>query len=76
MTRRVLFYGYGYRWIRTRDDMEFPQDWYDDSHAILRQMMGHSTNEFGRSSPSDADVPLKVWLEEHEQIQREKSLVG
>ena len=76
VTRRVLFYGYGYRWIRTRDDMEFPRDWYDDSHPILKQMMGHSTNEHGRSSPSDADVPLKVWLEEHEQVQREKALVG
>ncbi len=63
--RKVLFYGYGYRWIRTRDEMEFPQAWYDESHPILQQMMGHSTNEFGRSSPSDADVPLKVWLERH-----------
>lgn len=64
--RKVLFYGYGYRWIRTRDEMEFPQDWYDDSDPILQQMLGHSTNEYGRSSPKDADVPLKVWLGQHE----------
>jgi ectoine hydroxylase-related dioxygenase (phytanoyl-CoA dioxygenase family) len=64
--RKVLFYGYGYRWIRTRDEMEFPQDWYDGSDPVLQQMLGHSTNEYGRSSPKDADVPLKVWLGKHE----------
>ena len=66
IVRKVLFYGYGYRWIRTRDEMEFPQAWYDESDPILQQMMGHSVNEYGRSSPTDADVPLKVWLSEHE----------
>lgn len=64
--RKVLFYGYGPRWIRTRDEMKYPQEWYDDSDPILQQMMGHTTSEFGRSSPSDADVPLKVWLGEHD----------
>lgn len=66
IVRKVLFYGYGYRWIRTRDEMEFPQAWYDESDPVLQQMMGHSVNEYGRSSPTDADVPLKVWLSEHE----------
>ena len=66
IVRKVLFYGYGYRWIRTRDEMEVPQAWYDESDPILQQMMGHSVNEYGRSSPTDADVPLKVWLSEHE----------
>ncbi len=66
IVRKVLFYGYGYRWIRTRDEMEFPQTWYDESDPILQQMLGHSTSENGRSSPKDADVPLKVWLNEHE----------
>src|SRR5262245_44587220 len=25
-TRKVLFYGYGYRWIRTKDDMTIPAE--------------------------------------------------
>lgn len=66
IVRKVLFYGYGYRWIRTRDQMEFPQAWYEESDPILQQMMGHTTSELGRSSPRDRDVPLKVWLGEHE----------
>lgn len=66
ITRKVLFYGYGYRWIRTRDQMTIPQELYDAADPIRKQILGHTTNEFGRSSPKDEDVPLKVWLREHQ----------
>lgn len=64
LTRKVLFYGYGYRWIRTKDDMTV-RDLWDTSDPIRRQLLGWGTNANGFYSPTDADVPLRVWLREH-----------
>jgi ectoine hydroxylase-related dioxygenase (phytanoyl-CoA dioxygenase family) len=64
LTRKVLFYGYGYRWIRTKDDMTVQSLW-ERSDPIRRQMLGAGTNANGYYSPTDADVPLRVWLREH-----------
>ena len=64
VTRKVLFYGYGYRWIRTKDDMTVQSLW-EESDPIRRQMLGWGVNANGFYSPSDADVPLRVWLREH-----------
>lgn len=62
ITRKVLFYGYGYRWIRTKDDMTV-QDLWADADPIRRQLLGWSVNANGYFSPTDEDVPLKVFLE-------------
>ena len=64
VTRKVLFYGYGYRWIRTKDDMTVQSLW-ENSDPIRRQMLGWGVNANGHFSPSDEDVPLRVWLREH-----------
>jgi ectoine hydroxylase len=64
VTRKVLFYGYGYRWIRTKDDMTVQSLW-EESDPIRKQMLGWGVNANGFYSPSDADVPLRVWLREH-----------
>lgn len=64
ITRKVLFYGYGYRWIRTKDDMTV-QDLWEGSDPIRRQLLGDGVNCNGHYTPSDADVPLRVWLREH-----------
>ena len=64
MTRRVLFYGYGFRWLRTKDDMTVENLW-DSSDPIRRQLLGWSVNANGRFSPTDEDVPLRGWLREH-----------
>ena len=66
IVRKVLFYGYGYRWIRTRDQMTIPADGYEAADPIRKQILGNTTSEFGRSTPSDEDVPLRVWLEKHQ----------
>jgi ectoine hydroxylase-related dioxygenase (phytanoyl-CoA dioxygenase family) len=63
--RKVLFYGYGYRWIRTKDDMTIPDEVMERADPIRRQLLGWSTNANGRYSPTDADVPLRGWLREH-----------
>ena len=63
ITRKVLFYGYGYRWIRTKDDMTVQSLW-EQSDAVRRQLLGWGTNANGYYSPTDADVPLRGWLRE------------
>jgi ectoine hydroxylase-related dioxygenase (phytanoyl-CoA dioxygenase family) len=65
VTRKVLFYGYGYRWIRTKDDMTIPPEVFERSDPVRRQLLGGGVNANGHFSPTDADVPLKVWLQEH-----------
>lgn len=64
VTRKVLFYGYGYRWIRTKDDMTV-RDLWERSDPIRRQLLGDGVNANGRYSPTDADVPLRGWLREN-----------
>src|SRR5579871_217361 len=64
ITRKVLFYGYGYRWIRTKDDMTVQSLW-PASDPIRRQLLGWGVNANGHFSPTDEDVPLRVWLREH-----------
>lgn len=70
ITRRVLFYGYGYRWIRTKDDMTVSSLW-EKSDPIRRQLLGWGVNANGFFSPTDEDVPLKVWLQEHSPAEAE-----
>jgi hypothetical protein len=65
VTRKVLFYGYGYRWIRTKDDMTVESLW-PKCDPIRRQILGWAVNCNGRFTPSDADVPLREWLKEHQ----------
>ena len=62
VTRKVLFYGYG--WIRTKDDMTV-QDLWNQSDPIRRQMLGWGVNCNGHYSPADEDVPLRVWLRQN-----------
>jgi ectoine hydroxylase len=68
VTRKVLFFGYGYRWIRTKDDMTVQSLW-EQSDPIRRQMLGWGVNANGFYTPSDADVPLRVWLHEHSPLE-------
>ena len=36
----------------------------DRCDPIRQQLLGATTDQYGYSSPVDADVPLKIWLEE------------
>lgn len=65
LVRKVLFYGYGYRWIRTKDDTTIRPDLFAKCDPIRKQLLGHGTNCNGFFSPKDEDVPLKVWIEEN-----------
>lgn len=66
VTRKVLFYGYGYRWIRTKDDMTVQGLW-ERSDPIRKQLLGYGTNCNGFYTPTDEDVPLRAWLRTHSQ---------
>ena len=64
ITRKVLFLGYSYRWLRPRDDMTV-EHYLPGADPIRRQLLGESPNGgFGYTSPTDEDVPLKTWLQE------------
>ena len=64
ITRKALFYGYGYRWIRPKDEMTV-EPLYEKSDPIRRQLLGAATRNNGRYVPVEADVPLRGWLIEH-----------
>lgn len=64
MARKVLFFGYSYRWLRPRDDMTGAR-WMDRCDPIRRQLLGASNGGHGYTSPSDEDVPLREWIREH-----------
>ncbi|MCE2402022.1 phytanoyl-CoA dioxygenase family protein [Candidatus Poribacteria bacterium] len=61
MTRKALFYGYGYRWIRQKDDMTV-EHLYECCDPIRRQLLGAAVRNNGRYVPTDEDVPLRGWL--------------
>lgn len=63
--RKVLFYGYSYRWLRPRDDMTGAR-WIDRCDPIRAQLLGASpSGGHGYTSPTEVDVPLKGWIREH-----------
>ncbi|MCZ6677719.1 MAG: phytanoyl-CoA dioxygenase family protein [Candidatus Poribacteria bacterium] len=62
--RKVLFYGYSYRWLRPRDNMTVDH-YMERSDPIRRQLLGASTGGLGYTSPRDEDVPLRAWMTEH-----------
>ena len=64
-TRKVLFYGYAYRWLRTKDEMTVQSLW-DSADPVRRQLLGDGPSANGFYSPTDADVPLRVWLRDHD----------
>jgi len=65
VTRKALFYGYSYRWLRPRDDIKVEHLW-DKCDPIRKQLLGATaTGMYGYSSPSDEDVPLRTWIEEN-----------
>ncbi len=65
LTRKVIWYGYGYRWLRPKDEMTVAH-LYSKVDPIRRQILGGSASANGTYDPTAADVPLRVWLEQHD----------
>ena len=65
MPRKVLFYGYSYRWLRPRDNMTVDH-LMGRIDPIRRQLLGAAPSGWhGYSSPKPEDVPLRAWLQEN-----------
>ncbi len=65
ITRKVIWYGYSYRWLRAKDAMTV-KHLYPKLDPIQRQLLGDMTSANGAYDPSDEDVPLRSWLREHD----------
>jgi len=61
VTRIVCFYGYSYRWLRTKS--RFPIQVTTD--PIRRQLLGWARSANGHFDPAPEEVPLRAWVEEH-----------
>ena len=65
IARKVLFYGYSYRWLKPRDNMTVAH-YMDRSDPIRRQLLGAGpTGGMGFTSPKEEDVPLREWMREN-----------
>jgi ectoine hydroxylase-related dioxygenase (phytanoyl-CoA dioxygenase family) len=65
VTRKVLFFGYSYRWLRGLDYNNMPEALLARCDPIRRQLLGDGVDIKGWWQPTEADVPLKTWIAEH-----------
>jgi ectoine hydroxylase len=67
ITRKTLFMGYSYRWLRPLDFVVQPPEVLDRvrDNPIRWQLLGGSQTEMAFSLPQDEDVPLRAWYKEH-----------
>ena len=65
LTRKVIWYGYSYRWLRPKDEMTVAH-LHSKVDPVRRQILGGGASANGTYDPTDADVPLRVWLQEHD----------
>jgi len=63
-TRKVLFYGYAYRWIRPKCIMNVDK-LRAETTPIRRQLLGVTSSQDGYYLPTEEDVPLRKWLKEN-----------
>lgn len=59
-TRKALFYGYTYRWIRPRDDLGLTSAQLAALDPLRRQLLGGATSAIGYWIPTEEDVPLRA----------------
>jgi ectoine hydroxylase-related dioxygenase (phytanoyl-CoA dioxygenase family) len=74
-TRKVIWYGYSYRWLRPKDAMTVSH-LYPQLDPIRRQILGDGLSANGTYDPLDGDVPLRGWLKEHSLEEAERLLHG
>ena len=76
ITRKMLFYGYSYRWLKPRDNMTVDHVMHRCS-PIRQQLLGAPTTPVspwgsrggdtgsGFTSPNEEAVPLRAWIKAH-----------
>ncbi len=67
VTRRMLFYGYSYRWLRPKSAMKVTKlPLFDELDPIQRQLLGACSSANGYYTPDDTtDAPLRKWIADH-----------
>ena len=60
VTRKALFYGYTYRWIRLRDEVSLSEDRVRRLDPVRRQLVGAATGTLGHWFPTEDEVPLRA----------------
>jgi ectoine hydroxylase len=70
-TRKVIWLGYSYRWLRPKDAMTVVH-LYPQLDPIRRQILGDGLSANGAYDPSDGDVPLRSWLREYSPEEAER----
>jgi ectoine hydroxylase len=65
ITRKALFLGYSYRWLRGLDYNLMPPELLRRCDPIRRQLLGDGVDVKGWWQPTEEDVPLKQWLRKH-----------
>jgi ectoine hydroxylase len=63
ITRKVVFLGFTYRWIRPRHDHR--PDAHPGLDPVQRQLLGASASRLGYWIPDEDDVPLRRWMRDH-----------
>ena len=63
-SRKVIWYGYSYRWMRPKDEMTVAH-LYNQLSPVQRQILGDATSANSVYDPRPEDTPLKAWLEKH-----------
>ena len=72
VTRKTLFFGYGYRWLRPMDYLRMPEELLDRCDPVRRQLLGDCSSAMGFQIPEAGEVPLKEWMQEHTGVEIER----
>ena len=64
ISRKALFFGYSYRWLRGLDFNLMPEELLKKCDSIRRQLLGDGFDIKGWWQPTEVDVPLRAWLKE------------
>lgn len=63
-TRKVIWLGYSYRWMKPKDQMTVAH-LYPTLDPIRRQLLGDAVSANGNYDPTAEDVPLRGWLQQY-----------
>jgi phytanoyl-CoA dioxygenase PhyH len=65
VTRKAVFVGYTYRWIRPRDDYPIDPGWLARLSPIRRQLLGEGLDAMSYWGLGDQEVPTRAWLRQN-----------
>ncbi|TMK84906.1 MAG: phytanoyl-CoA dioxygenase family protein [Actinobacteria bacterium] len=64
ITRKAVFLGYTYRWVRPRDDYAMDRSWLAGLSPVRQQLLGGGLDALSFWGLGEDLLPLKGWMEE------------